>query len=209
MKNLSFTHQMKILGPSWRSKPLHYQQIIVDADLCNKLGDSNTYPYLCILLPLIADKIFIHQIVYDEILQSKSTKEQIERLITDRCMFIVDELSLSPSEMQVYTATYCLLESRMMDPRFPRKNRGEVCSLAYAKTKSIPIFATDEKNLQTIIDSVLNAGMQKITCLRIEDIVKQIKEGQFCTLGRKDAKLIWAISGKKTEVFNSVIWPLG
>ncbi|MDD3904417.1 MAG: hypothetical protein WC136_07195, partial [Sphaerochaeta sp.] len=71
------------------------------------------------------------------------------------------------------------------------------------------IFATDEKNLQTIIDSVLNAGMQKITCLRIEDIVKQIKEGQFCTLGRKDAKLIWAISGKKTEVFNSVIWPLG
>lgn len=187
---------------------MHYREIIVDADLCNKLGASTKYPYLQILFPLLADSVVIHRVVYDEIMQSQSAKDQIHRLIAEGLMSIVDETGLSETECLLYESTWQLLARRMMNPKQPRKNRGEVCSLAFAKTKAIPIFATDEMNLQPIIDGVLNAGMDNISCLRIIHIVEQIKAGEFPLLGRKEAKQIWVIAGKQKSIFDAEIWPV-
>jgi hypothetical protein len=74
---------------------------------------------------------------------------------------------------------YSQLASVMVDPRKPNKNKGEICSLAYAKVKDIPIFATDECDLQPIIDSQLNTGMNDIYCLRIIDIINMAKNEQI------------------------------
>ncbi|MBN2569850.1 MAG: hypothetical protein JXB42_10520 [Deltaproteobacteria bacterium] len=146
--------------------------------------------------------------MYDEIMLSKIVKDQINDLIAQGKMKIVDDSSLDDIERLIFSSTQKLLAQRMMDPREPRKNRGEVASLSFAKIRSIPIFATDEMNLQPIIDAVLNTGFCDITCLRIIDIVKQIKEGDFPSLERKDAKLIWRIAGKKKEHFDTDVWPL-
>ena len=67
----------------------------------------------------------------------------------------------------IVDAAFKNLAMVMIDPRRPNKNRGEACSLAYAKAKGIPVFATDEANLQPIIDSQLNTGIDDITCIRI------------------------------------------
>jgi len=125
---------------------VHYGEIIVDADLCNKLGDSAKYPYLRIVFPLLADMVYIHRIVYDEIMMSAQVKEQIHSLISEGLMRIVDESDLDTAESMVYTSTWELLAKRMMNPDKPRKNRGEVASLSFAKTRSIPIFATTDRN---------------------------------------------------------------
>ena len=95
----------------------------------------------------------------------------------------------------------------MMSPRDSKKNKGEVCSLAYAKAKGIEIFVTDEKELQPIIDSRLNVGLNDIRCIRIIDIVNLAKNNEI-SLSRKIAKLIWIISGKDKQVFDDEIWPL-
>jgi hypothetical protein len=146
--------------------------------------------------------------VYDEIMMSKIVKDQINDLIAEKKMMIVEDSSLDATERKLFSSTWSLLAQRMMNPQEPRKNRGEVASLSFAKARSIPIFATDEMNLQPIIDSALNTGICDITCLRIVDIVKLIKQGGYPSLTRKDAKLIWLIAGKKKEVFDTDVWPV-
>ena len=94
-------------------------------------------------------------------------------------MKIVSEAVLPVQEQLLYHATFKLLSKRMIDPRYPRKNLGEVSSLAYAKTMDIAIFATDEMHLQTIVDELLNTELHKITCLRIIDIIQAIKAGKI------------------------------
>ena len=91
----------------------------------------------------------------------------------------------------------------MKDPTRAKKNVGEVCALAYAKTKSIPLFATDERDLQPIIDKQLNTGVDDIHCLRIQDIVELSKAGVL-SMSRKQAKLIWVISGKDKKTFDNM-----
>ncbi|MBP3041495.1 hypothetical protein J9303_18790 [Bacillaceae bacterium Marseille-Q3522] len=102
---------------------------------------------------------------------------------------------------------YNQLAAVMIDPRRPNKNKGETCSRAYAKVKSIPIFATDERNLQPIIDSQLNTGLNNIHCLRIVDIVNMAKNEDI-HLPRKIAKAIWVISGKNKSDFDRSVWPI-
>ena len=69
------------------------------------------------------------------------------------------------------------------------------------------MFATDEKNLQPIIDKQLNTGMDDITCIRIVDIITKAKDGEI-ELPRKIAKALWLVAGKKKEVFDNKIWPV-
>lgn len=95
----------------------------------------------------------------------------------------------------------------MIDPARPNKNKGEVSSLAYAKTAGIPVFATDEMNLQPIIDKKLNTGIDDIHCLRISDIIDMAHSGEL-NLPRKVCKALWVIAGKNKEVFDRDIWPL-
>lgn len=187
---------------------MRLQQMIVDADICIKIGTSARYRFLENLFPQIAERIYIHRIVYDEVLDPACAKEQINKLITEGIMEIVDENSLSPFERQIYNEIFDTLASKMINPKKPKKNKGEVSSLAWAKIKSIPYFATDEKNLQPIIDTLLNTGIDNILCLRIEEIIKLIKENNLEGLKRKEAKTLWRISGKSTNDFDKYIWPI-
>lgn len=54
--------------------------IIVDADFCIKIGASPKYRYLEKVLTELADKVYIHRTVYDEIMVPACAKEQIDYL---------------------------------------------------------------------------------------------------------------------------------
>ncbi len=102
--------------------------------------------------------------------------------------------------------SFAKLEQVMINPLYRNKNRGEVCSLAYAKAKGIPVFATDEMDLQTIVDVQLNNGIDDIRCLRIVDIIHMGHDG-IISLKRSEAKALWVISGKEKVLFDKAIWP--
>ncbi len=183
--------------------------IIVDADFCIKVGTSPKYRYLEKVLTELADKVYIHKVVYDEVIAPACAKEQIDTLIEQGKVEKVDETTLSPLEKVVYEGAYQELEKVMINPKKPKKNLGETCSLAMAKTKSIPYFATDEADLQPIIDKILNTGMgEDITCIRIEDVIKRIQSGEMEGFKRKEAKVLWRLAGKRTDIFDRNIWPL-
>ena len=184
------------------------KEIIVDADFCIKIGASAKYRYLERLVPILANKSFIHRIAYDEIIIPGCAKEQLDTLIKQRQLEILDENSLTLLENAVYQGVYQSLARIMMNPHNPRKNQGETCSLAIAKTKSISFFVTDEKNLQPIIDKNLNTGIDDIICLRIEDIVRMFLSGELKGFTRKEAKILWRLSGKDSTYFDKHIWPI-
>lgn len=70
-----------------------------------------------------------------------------------------------------------------------------------SKAAGIPVFATDEKDLQLIIDKQLNTGMDGITCIRIVDIITKAKDGKI-VLPRKIAKALWLVAGKKKDMID-------
>ena len=188
-------------------------KIIVDADFCIKLGGSEDFPFLSQVLPLLAKEIVIHSHAYDEVMIPACAKRQLESLIEKGIVQVVNQSGLEPTSRAVYDMSYSLLEKAMIDPRRPNKNKGEVCSLAYAKATGIPVFATDEAQLQPIIDSQLNTGMDDITCLRIRNVVEMIRDGQI-DLPRKYAKALWRIAYNNeyvhnaNQIFDEKIWPI-
>ncbi|MGM9598312.1 MAG: hypothetical protein ACI3VY_00140 [Faecousia sp.] len=189
------------------------EKIIVDADFCLKLGGSEKYHFLCEILPLIASEIYMHSHAYGEVLYPPSAKKQLSDLISSGNVKLVDQSTLSTTDRVVYDMSYSALEQTMIDPRKPNKNKGEVCSLAYAKATGIPIFATDESSLQEIIDAKLNTGINDIHCLRIRNVIEMIKDGEI-SLPRKYAKALWRISYNSdnvqnaNDIFDKEIWPL-
>ena len=185
------------------------KKMIVDADVCIKLGQSDTYPFLRQLLPCISEKVVIHQYVYDEILIPASVKKQLNSLTSVGTLEIIDASNLSINERAAYDATYKLLAGVMMNPNNPRQNHGEVSSLAMAKTLSIPVFFTDERDLQPIIDRNLNTGIDDIKCIRLIDVMNMLKHEEIEGFNRKQAKAMWVMSGKNKELFDSEIWPIG
>jgi hypothetical protein len=186
-----------------------FREIILDTDICIKLGCSEKYPYLKSIIPILGETVYIHRYVYEhEILDPKSAKDQIDDLLATDKLKIVDTSNFSDVETRLYQETIQHLNRFMGDKNNPRKNQGEVVSLAYAKVRSIPIFATDERNLQSIIDIALNTGLSDIRCIRIIDIIKNIKAGSLPDLRRKDAKLLWRLSGKCIDEFDRKIWPI-
>ena len=182
-------------------------KIIIDADLCIKLGGSSKYTFLKDVLPLVAKEIYVHTQVKSEVMSPESATMQLDELINAGKVTVVNESNLEPSQQSVFDMTYQMLAGVMMSPLKPNKNKGEVCSLSYAKAAGIPIFATDESSLQIIIDKYLNTGIDDITCLRIENIVEMIKSGEIA-LTRKIAKLIWRLSRKDVSIFDTKIWPI-
>lgn len=189
------------------------EKIIVDADFCLKLGGSEKHHFLCEVLPLIASEIYMHSHAYGEVLYPPSAKKQLSDLISSGNVKLVDQSTLSAVDRVVYDMSYSALEQTMIDPRKPNKNKGEVCSLAYAKATGIPIFATDESSLQEIIDAKLNTGISDIHCLRIRNVIEMIKDGEI-DLPRKYAKALWRISYNSdnvqnaNDIFDKEIWPL-
>ncbi len=189
------------------------EKIIVDADFCVKLGGSDKYDFLFKVLPLIASDIYMHTHAYGEVLYPASARKQLSALAASGIIKIVDQTVLNPSDRAVYDMTYRLLEEVMINPNNPNKNKGETCSLAFAKVTGIPIFATDESRLQNIIDEKLNNGRTDIRCLRIRDVVIMIRDGDI-DLPRKYAKALWRIGYNNADVqnanniFDREIWPI-
>lgn len=182
-------------------------KIIVDADLCIKLGGSNKYRYLYDVLPMIACEIYMHTHAHDEVMMPSSAVSQLKDLISEGKVILVNESSLDGQVRATYDAAFSNLAKVMIDPTRPNKNKGEMCSLAYAKATGIPVFATDEKNLQPIIDKQLNTGLDDIICIRIVDIIMKAKNGEI-GVSRKVAKALWIVAGKKKETFDNEIWPV-
>lgn len=182
-------------------------KMIVDADLCIKLGGSAKYRYLYDILPMVAAHIYMHTHAHGEVMMPSSAIQQLNELIAEGKVVLVNECNLKMADKAVYAATYENLAKVMIDPRRPNKNKGEVCSLAYAKATGIPVFATDEMNLQPIIDTQLNAGIDDITCIRIVDIIEKAHQGEI-SVPRKVCKALWIICGKLKETFDREIWPL-
>ena len=182
-------------------------KIIVDADFCIKLGRSSKYKYLYDILPKLAKQIFMHTHAYSEVMMPASAVSQLKNLIEEDKVKLVNENILSKTDRIIYDASFNNLAKVMIDPKRPNKNRGEACSLAYAKAVGIPIFATDERFLQPIIDSQLNTGIDDITCMRIVDIVEMARNGEI-DISRRTCKALWIIAGKSKEIFDNEIWPV-
>lgn len=92
-------------------------------------------------------------------------------------------------DKMIIDAAYRSLERVMIDPNRPNKNKGETCLLVYAKAKRTLVFATDEMNLQSIIDLQLNIGMDDITCIRIVDIIEKAHNSEI-EISRKVCKAL-------------------
>lgn len=182
-------------------------KMIIDADLCIKLGGSSKHQFLYDILPLISNQIYMHTHAYGEVMMPSSAVSQLKALVGEGKVVLVNESNLDSADRAVYDASYKNLEKVMINPKRPNKNKGEACSLAYAKSTGIPVFATDEMNLQPIIDTQLNAGIDDITCLRIVDIIKKAKNGEI-DIPRKVCKALWVISGKSKETFDNELWPV-
>lgn len=182
-------------------------KMIVDADLCIKLGGSSKYSFLYDILPLVSSKIYMHTHTHGEVRMPPSAVNQLQKLINEGKIELVNESGLPTQDRVIFDAAYRNLAAVMIDPLFPNKNKGEVCSLAYAKATGIPIFATDEKYLQPIIDSQLNTGIDDITCIRIVDIVEKAHAGEI-EVSRKLCKVLWVVAGNDKKEFDNKIWPL-
>lgn len=182
-------------------------KMIIDADLCIKLGGSAKHHFLYDVLPLISNEIYMHTHAYGEVMMPSSAVSQLKLLVSEGKVVLVNESNLNHADRAVYDASYRNLEKVMINPKRPNKNRGEVCSLAYAKATGIPVFATDEMDLQAIIDTQLNTGIDDIMCLRIVDIIKKVQSGEI-DVPRKVCKALWVISGKSKEIFDNKLWPV-
>ena len=110
------------------------EKIILDADICLKLGGSGKYQVLYELVPLLARNVYIHKTTFEEIL---SPKAQITQLIAEGKVHIVSEADLDKDDRKVYDMTYDKLYGVMKDPTRSRKNVGEVCALAYGCMNSL------------------------------------------------------------------------
>jgi len=71
---------MKSWMKSWMNRGMKFKQMILDADICIKIGGNSKYRYLEIIFPAIAEKIYMHKAVYDEIMIPACAKEQVDTL---------------------------------------------------------------------------------------------------------------------------------
>lgn len=183
------------------------EKIILDADFCIKVGRFEGLLLLQEIIPVIAQKAYIHKYVYeDEILIPWSAKQQVRRLIDSGQAELLDESSFSLTEKVIFTATRDNLKRAMIGTVERGKNWGEVLSLACAKTLGITIFMSDEGSLQGIINRLLNTGNDyDIQVFRIINLVEWIRDHPEVGITRRTAKTIWIAAGKSKDSF-ATIW---
>lgn len=189
---------------------MKYSRVILDADICIKIGTYEKHKFLEILLPNIAEVVYIHKYVYEnEVLTPRNAKEQIDNLINLGIIEIVDEDSLDFINKRIYQGNIEILKRAMIGTKEEGKNWGEVLSISMAHVMGIPYFMSDEGGLQEIIDYNINKGMENdIRVVRIRDIIKLIKENPDSNITRKTAKAIWRSTGNSNEYFDTNIWTM-
>ena len=187
---------------------MKYEKVILDTDICIKIGNYEKVKFLEILIPKIVKKAYMHKYVYEnELLTPKNAKVQIDNLIKCGTIEILDEDKLDKLEKLIYNQTKNILKKYMIGTEEKGKNWGEVVSLSMAKILNISYFVSDEKEIQPIINTHLNSGNEyDITVIRIENIINCIKENPECGINRKTAKAIWRSCGKSNSDFDSYIW---
>jgi hypothetical protein len=191
-------------------------KVILDADICFKLGRFTNNNFIEKIIPHIANEVYIHEYVYDrELLTPNTGKSQVKELVKSKNVVLLREGDLSELEKQVYESTVKLLCKVMkgQDFFYDKEHRGEIVSLAMAKTLRISIFMTDEKDLQPIIDSKLNSKVpEDIHVFRLIDLMYWIKENSVCEINRKEAKRIWCGAYDRSMIdfyknkFDKEIW---
>lgn len=183
-------------------------KIIIDADICIKIGWIKNIPLIEMLIPAIAEKAYIHRYVYEnEILIPKNAKTQIDNLVNLGFVEILDEESLEVLDRKIYEDTKNILKWAMIGTKEKKKNWGEVLSLSMAKVLSIPYFMSDERELQGIIDRYLSTGSNDdIKVMRVKDLIVWIKDNPKCGINRKIAKVLWVGVGKNKKEFDDFIW---
>ena len=82
----------------------------------------------------------MHTHVYGEVMMPASAVSQLKDLITEGKVFLVNESGLDSKVRATYDAAYSNLYKVMIDPTRSNKNKGEMCSLAYAKATGIHNF---------------------------------------------------------------------
>ena len=66
------------------------EKVILDADICLKLGGSEKYQVLYELIPMLSKNVYIHKTTFEEIL---SPKAQITQLISEgRCKLYLKQI---------------------------------------------------------------------------------------------------------------------
>lgn len=181
---------------------MRFTEVILDADICIKLGRFEKIPILRDILPLIADKIYIYRYVYEnEVLTPDSARRQLDELHKLGLLEIVSESNLPPLDLAIFKTIKDKLIWAMVGTTEEGKNWGEVLSLTFAKMKGIPIIMSDESKLQSLIDRYLNigAGNSQITVFRVKNLIEWIRDNPECGIKRSYAKGIWlALDSRKT-----------
>lgn len=192
---------------------------MLDTDFAIKVGRIDTKKIIEEIIPQFVGMLYIHKYIYDnEILTPPSVKQQLDSLIAQKRALVVDQEHVAVKGFDkelIYQQTRDLLKTNHGDEEKPRRNWGEIVSLAFAKTERITVFLSDEAGLQTVVDDYLNIGdpQADIRIVRVKDFIIWMKDsGHF---GRKLCRMIWLISKEpeetlqhRKEVFDNEIWPL-
>ncbi|MDA8234466.1 MAG: hypothetical protein M0Z31_06685 [Clostridia bacterium] len=195
--------------------PVKFDAAVLDADFAIKIGKIESRNVIEAVLVDLVEVLYIHKYVYDnEVLNPPNVKKQLDKLISCGRAFVVGQSFLSTrgeGKELVYQQTRDLLKANHAVEGNRRKNWGEIVSLAFARTEGVKIVLSDERDLQSVADDLLNIGdEQDIKVIRIRDFIEIMKGEGY---ERKLCRSIWLISiGKdetlehRKEVFDREIW---
>lgn len=195
-------------------------RVMVDADVCINLSVYDKKNALRSVFSNIASKVYFHEYIYEQEIVNSGLKSEIAQLISDGIVEVLKPQSiLNGKELANYLATAELLSDSFgvtLQEKTSVRNdhKGEILTIALAKTLGIHVILSNERCLQREIQDSLNIGQEDIKICRMEDIVLWIKENSSeCGLSRKDAQFIWISSfdksklDKKKAYFNDKLWP--
>lgn len=112
------------------------------------------------------DDIYMHKVVYDEIKTDLDTKKYIDDLINQGIITIVHDPKFDP----VFSAYLDKLASfDLLKAKNPRKNQGEIHSLAYAALNNIPYFSTNDRDARIACEEIDICF--SITVIGLEDLL--------------------------------------
>jgi len=191
------------------------EKVIIDTDVCINLARYEKVNALRYVLENIAQNVFVHEYVLQEELLSSACSLEIRRMVEQsKIKSLSPDKDLSASQKANYHAACDLLADAMGCVLSEKRceHKGEVLSIAIAKTLGIHIFLSNERVLQKEIDDCINTGLDDIRVFRMRDIILWIKENQECGLSRKDAKYIWLLSFDKSRIDHKktefdILWP--
>lgn len=81
-----------------------FDKMIIDADLCIKLGRNDKYRYLYDVLPLVSKTIYMHTHAYSEVMAPFSAVGRLRDFISDGKVELVNETTLNSLERAVFDA---------------------------------------------------------------------------------------------------------